>query len=165
MFIDLKQLFDVTGETVVLDYDIDLSGYELFDSKPFITPVHVQGEVKNRSGIVTASYDCKFTLHHTCDRCLCEFDRAYSFSFEHTLVMSSDSDSDDYIFVGQETKYDLDELVNADIILNLPTKILCDESCKGLCSQCGANLNEKECNCVKTAVDPRLAVLGTLLED
>lgn len=165
MYIDLKQLFDVIGETVEIDYCIDLSEYELFNTKPFITPVHVKGLASNRSGIITVSYKCVFELMQVCDRCLTEFKRSYDFSFEHTLVISANSDSDEYISVGNETQLDLDELVITDVMLNLPTKILCDENCKGLCSVCGINLNHKDCNCVKTAVDPRLAILGTLLED
>lgn len=165
MYIDLKQLFDVISERVDIDYAIDLSDYELFNSKPFTTPIRVKGEASNKAGIVTVSYDCDFTMTLACDRCLTEFERTFDFSFKHTLVISAQSDSDEYISVGNETQLDLDELVIADIMLELPTKVLCDDDCKGLCSECGVNLNHKECTCVKSAVDPRLAILGTLLEN
>ncbi len=164
MFIDLKQLFDIVGEAVDIDYSIDLSDYALYGSKPFITPVYVKGSARNRAGIVTVSFDCGFTLHHVCDRCLKEFDRQYNYSFSHTLVISSESDSDEYIAVGKETNFNLDELVITDIDLRLPTKILCTDDCKGLCSECGADLNNGDCGCETSAADPRLAILGTLLE-
>lgn len=59
---------------------------------------------------------------------------------------------------------DLDELMGDVFLLNLDTKNLCSEDCKGLCPGCGANLNEESCRCRKE-VDPRLAKLAQLLED
>ena len=59
---------------------------------------------------------------------------------------------------------DLDELLRADILLSLPSKILCKEDCKGLCSVCGADRNKQECHCEEKSVDPRLEILGDLLK-
>ncbi|MEE0776702.1 MAG: DUF177 domain-containing protein, partial [Bacillota bacterium] len=41
----------------------------------------------------------------------------------------------------------------------------CREDCKGLCPSCGQNLNNKECSCDKSPIDPRLAVLADLLKE
>ena len=49
-----------------------------------------------------------------------------------------------------------------DVVLNLPSKVLCKDDCKGLCPQCGKNLNDGPCDC-KEPVDPRLAGLLELL--
>lgn len=57
---------------------------------------------------------------------------------------------------------DLSPLVREQIILALPTRPLCRESCKGLCPQCGANINLEACGCAAARADPRLAVLGNL---
>ena len=46
--------------------------------------------------------------------------------------------------------------------LLLPTKPLCDPACKGLCRNCGTNLNHMVCACVADAGDPRLAPLRGL---
>jgi len=43
-------------------------------------------------------------------------------------------------------------------------KPLCHADCKGLCPQCGANLNLESCTCENVQVDPRLAVLKNLLQ-
>ena len=48
-------------------------------------------------------------------------------------------------------------------MLNLDSKLLCREDCKGLCSRCGKNLNLGPCDCRKEP-DPRLAALAQLLE-
>ena len=44
-------------------------------------------------------------------------------------------------------------------------KPLCSESCRGLCPECGANLNTASCTCQRAWVDPRLAVLEQLRKD
>ncbi|MDY5613643.1 MAG: DUF177 domain-containing protein, partial [Dysosmobacter sp.] len=49
-------------------------------------------------------------------------------------------------------------------ILEMDTKTLCSEDCKGLCPRCGADLNLGPCSC-KKEVDPRLAALAKLLEN
>ena len=50
------------------------------------------------------------------------------------------------------------------VVLDLDERLLCREDCKGLCDKCGADLNEGPCSC-KAEIDPRLAVLGQLLEN
>ena len=50
-------------------------------------------------------------------------------------------------------------LLRDDILLELPTKFLCKPDCKGLCSQCGQNLNLGDCGCNQRRIDPRLEVL------
>jgi len=57
---------------------------------------------------------------------------------------------------------DLSPLVREQLLLALPTRPLCREACKGLCPQCGANLNLQTCRCAATAEHPRLAILRTL---
>src|SRR3972149_4352123 len=59
---------------------------------------------------------------------------------------------------------DLSDLVKEQIILNLPMKPLCNNSCKGICLQCGADLNSVNCSCSERGIDPRLEVLKKLLK-
>ena len=86
-------------------------------------------------------------------------------NFEHILLKDPNAAgaSDDYILT-EGNSLDLDELVVSDILLELPTKLLCKEDCKGLCSSCGRNLNEGKCGCEEKTVDPRLEVLRQLLD-
>jgi uncharacterized protein len=49
------------------------------------------------------------------------------------------------------------------ILLNIPLSSLCRPDCRGLCSQCGQDLNTGTCDCHEQAIDPRLAVLRDLL--
>jgi uncharacterized protein len=53
----------------------------------------------------------------------------------------------------------IDEIIVDNIILSLPIKTLCSETCKGLCPICGQNLNEGDCDCEIENIDPRLQKL------
>ncbi len=53
----------------------------------------------------------------------------------------------------------LEDVLREQVLLTLPLKITCREDCKGLCPQCGANLNQEQCSCSLPAEDPRWAAL------
>lgn len=57
---------------------------------------------------------------------------------------------------------DLAPLIMEQVMLTLPTRPLCSESCRGLCSGCGANLNNEPCVCSSATGDPRMAIFRTL---
>jgi uncharacterized protein len=59
---------------------------------------------------------------------------------------------------------DLSELVRQLIVIYTPPRSLCRPDCKGLCPQCGRDLNEGPCGCAREAVDKRLAPLKALLD-
>jgi uncharacterized protein len=54
---------------------------------------------------------------------------------------------------------DLDPIIREQVLLALPVSVLCREDCKGLCTVCGEDLNEKDCGCERKVVDVRLAKL------
>lgn len=53
-------------------------------------------------------------------------------------------------------------LVGEQVLLELPRKPLCRESCRGLCPSCGANRNLGECGCDSRSIDPRWGALAEL---
>ena len=53
----------------------------------------------------------------------------------------------------------LEDVVKEQLLLALPAKLVCRESCKGLCPHCGRNLNFETCNCASTMSDPRWSPL------
>jgi uncharacterized protein len=59
---------------------------------------------------------------------------------------------------------DVTALVHEHALLALPTRLLCAEACRGLCPQCGANLNVAACDCSAQPTPPRLAVLRDLVQ-
>ncbi|WP_295152840.1 DUF177 domain-containing protein [uncultured Ruminococcus sp.] len=151
MKIHLKELFDIIGEVKEFGYEITPEQVGEYSSCDFKAPIAVKGKVENRAGIVTLDVGVDFTLSHVCDRCLKEFEREYVYDFTHILVRQLHSGRDDYddYIVCQDNVLELDELVISDLLLQLPTKILCKEDCKGLCYKCGKDLNEGDCDCPK----------------
>jgi uncharacterized protein len=148
MIINLKQLFNITGESKQLDCSVEKDELSHIHGCCFVSPVAVKGKIYNRAGIVHLDYTVDFTLLVTCDRCLKELERDYHFEFSHIVVQSLNSDNDDYIVADGES-IDMSEIAVTDLLLQLPTKYLCKEDCKGLCMVCGCDLNESECDCLK----------------
>lgn len=59
----------------------------------------------------------------------------------------------------------LADVLREQVLLALPMKVICRSDCRGLCPNCGANLNHEECRCETHAMDPRLAPLARLKQD
>lgn len=162
MILDLKHLIEIEGESLQIDYSIDLLDYELFSTNPFIEPIIVKGRLFNRAGVLSLHYKMEFNFKTHCDRCNSIFERKFSYSFEHIIVPFDENQTDEYIYV-VDNKIDVKELALSDLLVSLPSKILCGNDCKGLCFTCGVNLNDETCKCTKKEIDPRLMVLGQLL--
>ena len=104
-----------------------------------------------------------------CGRCLEEY--ALPLTREFSLVLSPDRtfEREQELTVDElsarfysEEEVDLSALMHEETLLALPSRPLCREDCRGLCSQCGANFNVETCECRQEWKDPRLAVLSNL---
>jgi uncharacterized protein len=119
---------------------------------------------------VTLDISVGTALGLDCGRCLEPFTLPVQSVFRHTLVPARDEEAqaadlaDEDISFGyyQDDLIDLDALVYEQIMLQLPMKPLCAEACRGLCAQCGANLNAAPCECRPGDVDSRLEALKKL---
>ena len=145
MKINLKQLFSIVGESRDIAYTISTDELSDIRGRSFASPVEVKGRIYNRAGVVYLEYSVDMTLLITCDRCLKELERAYHYDFDHIVVPSANSDNDEYIVADGES-IELNEIAVTDLLLQLPTKNLCKDDCKGLCMICGCDLNESTCN-------------------
>lgn len=146
MVINLKQLYEITGECMDISAVVSDERLSEINGYSFIGPVNLSGVIRNRAGVVTLECTSDFTIRAECGRCLKRFERSFSFKTEYVLVRECNSDNDEYVVTPDDT-LDLDELIACDIILQMPTKLLCREDCKGLCPQCGTDLNESCCGC------------------
>jgi len=114
----------------------------------------------------------KARVEFECDRCLQplavtvepSFDLLYlpplGTGDEHEL-----GEDDLAIAFYQGDTIDVDDLVREQIELALPMSKLCREDCRGLCPECGANLNDGDCGCKDEEIDPRWAALKQLKTD
>ena len=163
MLIELENLFENEGERLLIDQSFDFSGEELNGVRPFVSPVKVKGEVRNRAGIVSLHARAAFVFSAPCDRCAAETRRDMLVPLEHVLVTHLDEEDTGEFIVVEGIRLDLTALVREDLLLALPAKFLCREDCKGLCPICGKNLNDGSCSC-KKPIDPRLEALRQLLD-
>ena len=109
-------------------------------------------------------------LELSCSRCIEPFEVPIDASFELRYVPQSENTGEGEREIAEDdlvTAYyrdgvlDIVELLREQFQLALPMKPLCSDACRGLCPQCGANLNLGSCGCPPRE-DPRLRVLGKL---
>ncbi len=109
-----------------------------------------------------------------CCRCLREHEVPLEFDFCETCSLTQIDEPGSYVPEAEFDEpapipildgnlVDLTELVRQLLVLNLPSRSLCSPDCKGLCPQCGADLNVTTCKCQQQVTDPRLAPLAELL--
>ena len=165
MKFDLSKVLDREGESDVVTEDVDLRSFRYRGVAPFKEPVRMMAKACNRAGVV--SLDCAywFTLSLTCDRCLTPFAKQITQHSTHTVVRSLQNEDDDDYVVAPEGIVELDELATNDILLELPTKFLCREDCKGLCPVCGCDRNQADCGCRTDGGDPRLEALNQFCDE
>jgi len=56
----------------------------------------------------------------------------------------------------------LEDVLKEQVLLTLPVKAICRESCKGFCPHCGKNLNAEQCSCAGDTSDPRWSALADI---
>lgn len=164
MILDLKRIFVTDNSSLPLDFELDLSELEFSKAYPLKKPIAVRGNVENRAGVVSLKVKCIGEYDADCDRCGEPTVKPFEIEVDRVVVESlSGEDTGEYI-IAQGYKLDIDEVATDEVVLGLPVKHLCSKECKGVCSECGKNLNSGPCSCTKDAVDPRLAVLAELLK-
>lgn len=126
---------------------------------------------------VTVTGTIAVTFVFACDRCLESFvaPRQIEFSLEVELVEAGGQampgvehvcspDEMDVVYVDVPV-VDLHNVLRQQIFLALPLKKLCSDDCRGLCSQCGANLNLEACGCARGNHQSPFAVLRGLKKE
>ena len=165
MLLGLSKIIDCPGASVPFSVSIDLSDLLYGESYPVSEPVLAEGVVRNTAGVLVMTGSLHTTIHGVCDRCASDFDRFVEFPLDVVLVteLSNEENEDEWVFPLEGDSADLEDIVRTVFVLNLDSKLLCKDDCKGLCCRCGRNLNDGPCNCQKE-LDPRFAALKQLLE-
>ena len=164
MQLGLSQIIDRPGESISYSASVDLSDLQYGTSYPVTEPVLASGMVRNTAGVLVMTGLITTCIHGTCDRCAADFDRELEIPIDAVLVteLANEENEDEWVFPLDGDNADLDDIIRTTFVLNLDSKLLCSEECKGLCCRCGKNLNDGPCGCQKE-IDPRLAALKQLL--
>jgi uncharacterized protein len=159
---------DIPDEGLTMDVEEKLALEEVSSGSPVKGTIQVTKS--DREVIVTGKVTSVLDLQ--CSRCLKGFRRPLDIPVNvvyHPIEEIAeerhelkDDEMDMGFYRGEEI--DLQELVREQVLLNLQMKPLCDENCKGICPNCGADLNAAACRCKTQQIDPRLEVLKKLLD-
>ena len=103
----------------------------------------------NQGFNLKGNLSCNLLIH--CDRCLTEFQNHQDILFKLILTpqkeLLSEKNEEIIFFTEELEQIDISSFIRETMQLSTPIKIICGESCMGLCSHCGVNLNIKSCNC------------------
>ena len=135
----------------------------------YTAPVTLSGTYMLADETVIVRGVARAEITSPCARCLkptvttveAEVEEAFFRDVDGTLEVEEDQ----YKYSGHVLE--LDDAVRTALLLELPSRVLCREDCKGLCSQCGQDLNINECSCQKdlTHRNPFSALASLLNED
>lgn len=161
------------GLKTTINEQLDVS--DLFKGRQDVIrtgPLHVSLQVTGTEGFITVDGELSIDLELACSRCLDPTsEHAVIPFFEQFKPASGDEDKDeveeeesDFIEVSGE-RLDLKPYLEEALLLFMPFAPLCGDDCKGLCQECGQNLNERTCSCKTEKIDPRFAALKDLFKE
>jgi len=136
-----------------------------------VTPVELEFDIHKDKDKFRLVGHLRTELELPCSRCLEPYRFAIDADFDQRYLPASAASGEAESEVGEddlETSYysddqiDLGELIREQFYLALPMKPLCRDDCRGLCPQCGTNLNTGTCDCLPVWEDPRLAALKAI---
>jgi uncharacterized protein len=134
-------------------------------------PATVKGKVRLSGNEVFVNGHIDTRAQVECDRCLQQIELPVSADFALEYITGSDYESSEMAELTEDAMavsvfdgdaIDVDEIVKEQVLLAVPTRLLCREDCKGICPECGIDKNTGECQCVTNDIDPRWAALKNL---
>lgn len=134
-------------------------------------PATVSGKVRLAGNEVFVNGHVETRAQVECDRCLQPVETPVNADFALEYISGSEYESSGVaelteaemsvsVFDGEAI--DVDEIVKEQILLAVPTRMLCREDCKGICPECGTDRNTGDCSCDTNDIDPRWAALKKL---
>ena len=174
MFLDIKDL-----ELRPLDFEEEFApgAIDLGDETRQRTPLKASGRaelVEEHHGKHKIIKDIRLRgrlladLELQCARCLDPVPQRVNREFELLYrPLGADAGRDELSVTDAEAEIGyyqgegilLEDVLREQVLLALPLKVTCREDCKGLCSQCGKNLNQEQCSCAAPVEDPRWEAL------
>ncbi len=129
-----------------------------------IEPIEYKGDIFKVSGDKVIDLKIKYIYSETCNRCLTSATKEIRTSLYGKLLegkreVENEEDGYEEVLYYEKGYLSLDEYIIEQVLVSLPIKTICKDSCKGLCSECGVDLNKDNCNCVHDDIDPRLEKL------
>ena len=130
-----------------------------FDRCRFREPLAWQVDVTNTGEALLVSGTVAGEAETECARCLDGFALPLAGEVEGYFLLDArdespeDMDDDEFDVLPEDHVIDLEPLLKAALLLELPLVPLCGDDCRGLCPLCGADLNEGLCTCERNGED------------
>lgn len=168
MKLDLSQIFDGTIYKLDLDENLNINASDI----ELENPVNITGSIYATEDGVYLNANLTYEYIENCARCLTEFSYKEENVLSAKIIEKSDqqaeekADEDEIIvyYDDNNNNLEIEDTILTSIVLNRPMKSICSESCKGLCTKCGVDLNDKSCECTHEDIDPRLEKLKNLFD-
>lgn len=162
MLVNLTEVFTTEGkmEEKQVSYEKDefvsqLGTFHIQEKQPISL---ILTNIGNNAALVKGN--CKLIFAMQCDRCLKDVAYTFDISFSHEVTPNEESEqSEDAEGFMEGYHLNVETLIDDEILLNWPTKILCRDDCKGICKMCGKDLNIEPCGCDDFVPDPRMAAI------
>lgn len=161
MKVNVTDIIRHNGASMNLELSERFDGLEaIHEDYSFKGPADFKGRLVNAGGLLKLDGRLKVDYTGKCYRCLKDISGSVDIRIDEDFISADvqpDKDSEAYTFEGNYVE--LDKAFTDNILLYLPMKQICSESCKGICSKCGSDLNERQCDCREGDIDPRMQVL------
>ncbi len=150
------------------DYELKAEPAEIRLDEQFHDTVHVAVKLEKSKRQMHLRAQVKTVGRFHCDRCVEEFRLQLGNAYE-MFYITEESERNLYNADGLQVlspdvnEIDISEDVRQIVLLSIPQKLLCKESCAGLCPRCGRNLNRERCVCKAEEIDSRWEKLRGLL--
>ncbi len=172
MFVDINELRE-RNEPLLIVKDFSEKELKIDNSISALQyPAHSEVKVSLWGERVCVEGELGADLVLTCSRCLKLFARKIRKGFELEYrpdpVVETEGEelgltyTDLEVGFYRDDRLDVRAVISEQIVLEIPMKPVCQKACKGLCEQCGADLNEGPCNCLPGSIDPRFEPLVEL---
>ena len=150
MRLDLTRAFVTDGFEKKVEYEADLSPYsDMLSRHVSGSKASVSGRLFNRAGVLCLELAVRYEIAGVCDRCCEPVTEKRTAEVSVVLVKELQNQDSDVLVLVDSDFFETDGLVAEAVMLDMPSKLLCSEGCKGLCPVCGQNLNVKKCDCKK----------------
>ncbi len=111
--------------------------------------------------VLQADFSAETTV--MCVRCLQDFEQELDWSFTELYAFGKRSETESGLILPEDGHIDLAEMLREYALLEIPISPICKPDCQGLCTECGQNLNEKDCGHGPEMNDSPFAKLKDLL--
>jgi uncharacterized protein len=138
------------------------------EAMPLAAPIMVRVKLERTGQRVLVKGPVSTTSRLVCSRCLEEFEQPIADILYMVFTPRNQAvEMDDGMGSMNEEYYDGEEIdiwpiLKENLLLSLPIKPVCRDDCRGLCAQCGLNLNIGECGCLVSTGHPGMARLKQL---